>query len=198
VSAVGSAVLVAYGEAAYGLGHTTSALAFIAGVAGGALPDLDSDVSTPLRFSGLLGGMAAAAAVVGFGSSDAPWFERPWPPVSVALAALAAFLLFNALVVTVIRKSTVHRGLFHSLPVPFLYAGLFAMLVASQGRRTVVAVWVLAAAGVLTHLVMDAAKDLSLKPLKLASSDIGASTRLWMATALVNLFALVRPLLPLG
>jgi hypothetical protein len=198
VSALSSAVLVAYGEAAYGLGHATAALAFLAGVSGGILPDLDSDTSIPLRLSGLVGGLGAAAAVVGFGTADAQWFYRPWPPVSVALAALAAFVLFNALVVMVLKKRTVHRGLFHSLPVPFLYAGAFSLMVMSQGRKTVMAVWLLAALGVLTHLVMDAVKDLSFKPLKLATGDIAASTRLWIATALVNLIALIQPFFPLG
>jgi hypothetical protein len=198
VSALGSAALVAYGEAAYGLGHAASAMAFVAGVAGGILPDLDSDSSWPLRLSGLLAGAAAAAGVVGFGTARVPWFYRPWPPWAVAASALAAFLLANVLALTVIKRTTVHRGLFHSLPVPFLYAGSLAMLVGGQGRKAMMAVWILAAAGVLTHLVMDALKDLSYKPLKIASSDIGASTRLWMATAIVNLMALVRPFLPLA
>jgi membrane-bound metal-dependent hydrolase YbcI (DUF457 family) len=189
--------LVAYGEAAYGLGYSTSALAFLAGVTGGILPDLDSDTSIPLRFSGIIGGLGAAAAVVGFGSADGSGFYRPWTPASVAIAAMAAFLLFNALVIILIKKSTVHRGLFHSLPVPFFYAGLFALLVSSQGRKTVMAVWILAAVGVLTHLLMDAFKDLSFKPLKLASSDISASTRLWIATAVVNFIALVYPFFPI-
>jgi membrane-bound metal-dependent hydrolase YbcI (DUF457 family) len=197
VSALSSAVLVAYGEAAYGLGYSTSALAFLAGVTGGILPDLDSDTSIPLRFAGIIGGLGAAAAVVGFGTANTTWFYRPWQPSSVALAAMAAFLLFNAIVVIFIKKFTVHRGLFHSLPVPFFYAGLFALLVTSQGRKTVMAVWILAAVGVLIHLLMDAIKDFSFKPLKLATSDISASTRLWVATALVNLIALVHPFFPI-
>jgi hypothetical protein len=59
------------------------------------------------------------------------------------------------------------------------------------------AVWTLALIGVLTHLVMDAMKDLSLKPLKFASKDIFASTRLWIAAALVNFIALIQPIIPI-
>ncbi|MDR2197975.1 MAG: metal-dependent hydrolase [Deltaproteobacteria bacterium] len=197
-SALASAVLVAYGEAAYGLGQPASGLAFLAGVAGGVLPDLDSDSSIPLRFSGIVAGLGAASAVAGFAMADSGVFDRPWRPLTVAVAALAAFVLFNALTLKVIKKITVHRGLFHSFPIPFLYAGVFALLISSQGRKTVMAVWILGVVGVFTHLVMDAVRDLSFNPLKFATSDISASTRLWFGTALVNLLALIYPFIPLS
>jgi hypothetical protein len=63
---------------------------------------------------------------------------------------------------------------------------------AGQGGRTIMAVWFLAVLGVFTHLILDAAKALSFKPLKIATPDLAASTRLWILTALVNFLAFVR------
>ncbi|MDR2349539.1 MAG: metal-dependent hydrolase [Deltaproteobacteria bacterium] len=192
-SAVTSAVTVAAIDATLGLGNTASTLAFLAGVSGGLLPDLDSDQSHPLRLSGLAAGFGAAGAVYGLAESGGPFPIGPPDPLNAWLLAFGAFLLFNTLVVRFLRKHTVHRGLFHSLAVPFLYAGVWAIAVSGLGRKTVFAVWTLAALGVMTHLVLDAAKSLSPNPLKLATKDIAASTRLWLVTALVNLLALANP-----
>jgi membrane-bound metal-dependent hydrolase YbcI (DUF457 family) len=198
VGSVTSAVAVAYADALYGLGNAGATLAFLAGVSGGLLPDLDSDNSKPLRLSGSVAGLGAAAAMVGFATVPGGFGGRPWPGLYVGLLAFASFLLFNTLVVELLRRKTVHRGLFHSLSVPFLYAGIWALFVAGQGRKTVLAVWALAVLGTLTHLVLDACKSLSFNPLKVRSKDIEASTRLWIATALVNFLALLSPLAPLG
>jgi membrane-bound metal-dependent hydrolase YbcI (DUF457 family) len=196
VSAVSSALLVAAADAAYGLGSTTSTLAFLAGVSGGLLPDVDSDESKPLRLSGIIAGLGAAALAGGFFSAKGEFLSRPWQPIFVFIAALAAFLIFNTLIIHLLKKHTVHRGLFHSLAVPFLYGGLWAVVVCGQGRKTILAVWVLAAFGVLVHLILDAASSMSFKPLKLATKDLAASTRLWMVTALVNFLALINPFIP--
>jgi hypothetical protein len=196
VSAVSSALVVASADAAFTLGSTTSTLAFLAGLSGGLLPDVDCDESRPLRLSGTVAGLGAAALAGGFFSAKGDFLSRPWEPLFVFLAALAAFLIFNTAIIHLLKKHTVHRGLFHSLAVPFLYAGLWAVVVCGQGRKAVLAVWVLAAFGVLTHLILDAFSSLSFGPLKVATKDLAASTRLWMATALVNFLALINPFIP--
>jgi membrane-bound metal-dependent hydrolase YbcI (DUF457 family) len=194
--AVGSALAVAIGDARYDLGDTCSTLAFLAGVSGSLLPDLDSDASKTLRLTGAVAGLGAAAAAAGFALSPGNFLDRPWKPLNVALVTFAAYLAFNTLVIEALKRHTVHRGLFHSLSVPFLYAGLWAVLCTGQGRKTVFAVWVMAAGGVFLHLIMDSAKSLSLKPLKVYTQDLAASTRLWLATAMVNFMVLVNPFLP--
>ncbi|MDR3154024.1 MAG: metal-dependent hydrolase [Deltaproteobacteria bacterium] len=196
VGAVTSALAVAYGDARYDLGNTCSTLAFLAGVSGSLLPDLDSDASRTRRLSGAVAGLGAAAAAAGFALSPGNFLGRPWHPVHAAVAALAAFLLFNTLMMELLKRNTVHRGLFHSLSVPFLYAGLWAVLCTGLGRKTVFAVWVMAAGGVFIHLALDAGKSLSLRPLQVCTKDLAASTRLWLATAMVNLMVLVNPFLP--
>jgi membrane-bound metal-dependent hydrolase YbcI (DUF457 family) len=192
VAAVASALGVAYGGAALGWDSATSTLAFMAGVSGGLIPDLDHDGSKPLRLSGAVAGLGAAAAVAGFVGSPGGFLNRPWPVHMTLLAFLVAYLVFNTVFIEIFKRRTRHRGLFHSLAVPFLYAGLWASLVSSRGARMTLAVWVFAAGGVLSHLVMDACKSLSMNPLKVAGEDIGASTRLWVLTALINMLAAVR------
>jgi membrane-bound metal-dependent hydrolase YbcI (DUF457 family) len=173
-----------------------SSLAFVAGLTGGLIPDLDSDKSKPLRLAGAVVGLGFAVAVVGFVSSTGKFLNRPWPPMSTVLAGLGAFFLFNTIFVQILKTRTKHRGLFHSLAVPFLYGGLWAVMLASNGGRTVMAVWLLAIIGVFTHLILDAAKGFTFNPLKVASEDISASTRLWILTALINFLAFTRYTIP--
>jgi membrane-bound metal-dependent hydrolase YbcI (DUF457 family) len=175
-----------------GWDSTTSSLAFLAGLSGGFIPDLDHDDSKPLRMAGALAGVGCSAAVVGYVTSPGSFLNRPWPTGSALLAAVGAYFLFNTIAIEIFKRRTKHRGLFHSLAVPFLYGGLWAVMVASAGGKTVMAVWLLGILGVFTHLVLDAGKSMSFNPLKVASDDIGASTRLWVLTTLVNFLAFTR------
>ena len=192
VSTVGSALLAAWGTARYGWDGAIPTLAFAAGAAGGLVPDLDSDSSKPRRWAGLLAAAAVAVGAAGFLTSSGPFLKRPWGAGAAALGALYLFLLVNFLVFKVLRRHTRHRGLFHSLAAPFLYAGLMALLAGPRGTATVMAVWLLSLFGVFSHLVLDAFHSLSLNPLKPATGDLAASTRLWAATALVTLAAFLR------
>ncbi|UQZ89191.1 hypothetical protein C4J81_08260 [Deltaproteobacteria bacterium Smac51] len=193
ISAVGSALLTAYGTARFGWDGAIPSLAFFAGAAGGMVPDLDSNTSKPRRLAGALVGVSAAVGIAGFVTSSGPFLNRPWTWAPALGAAAAAFLLFNfAVMELVLKKHTRHRGLFHSLAVPFLYGGLLACLATPRGADTAIAVWLLGIFGVLSHLLLDAAKSLSLNPLKLATADLAASTRLWLATMAVTLAAFIR------
>jgi hypothetical protein len=167
-------------------------LAFLAGLSGGFIPDLDHDDSKPLRISGAIAGLGFSAAVVGYVTSPGAFLNRPWPIGSAVLAALGSYFLFNTIFVEIFKRRTKHRGLFHSLAVPFLYGGLWAVMVASMGGRAVMAVWILGVLGVFTHLILDSAKGMTFDPLKVSSGDVGASTRLWVLTTLVNFLAFTR------
>ena len=192
VSTLGSALLVAWGTARYGWDGAIPTLAFAAGAAGGLVPDLDSDTSKPRRWAGVLAASAVAVGAAGFLTSPGPFLERPWGAGAAVLAALYLFLLVNFLVFKILHRYTRHRGLFHSLAVPFLYAGLMALLAGPRGTATAMAVWLLSLFGVFSHLVLDSVHSLSLNPLKPATRDITASTWLWSATALVTLAAFLR------
>ena len=192
VSALGSAILVAWGTARYGWDGAIPTLAFVAGAAGGLVPDLDSDSSKPRRWAGLLVASAVAISAAGFLASPGPFLKRPWGGGPTALAALYFFLLVNWLTLEFLRHRTRHRGLFHSLAVPFLYGGLMALMAVPRGTDTAMAVWLLSLFGVFSHLVLDAMRGVSLNPLKPATHDLAASAWLWTATALVTLAAFFR------
>ncbi|MDR1051110.1 MAG: metal-dependent hydrolase [Deltaproteobacteria bacterium] len=192
VAAVASAVGVALGGASLGWDNETSSLAFLAGLSGGLLPDLDHDDSKPLRIAGAVAGLGAAALAAGYVLSPGSFLGRPWAAGRTALLTLGVYLLFNAGLVALLKKRTRHRGLFHSLAVPFLYSGLWALLVGSMGPGASMAVWALAGLGVFSHLLLDAGKSMSMNPLKVATDDLGASTILWVVTAAVNFLAFIR------
>jgi hypothetical protein len=192
VSTLGSALLVAWGTARYGWDGAIPSLAFTAGAAGGLLPDLDSDASKPRRWAGFLAAAAVAIGAAGFLTAPGPFLHRPWAAWPTALAALYLFLLVNWLILKFLRQRTRHRGLFHSLAVPFLYGGLMALLAGPRGTGTAMAVWLLSLFGVFSHLVLDALRGFSLNPLKPATRDLAASAWLWTFTALVTLAAFLR------
>lgn len=88
----------------------------------GMLPDLDSDSGVPLRES-----IAFAAAVVPM--MMVPRFERlGMAPESIVLAAALIYLLVRFPLARFLRRYTVHRGMFHSIPAA-LIAGEVAFLV---------------------------------------------------------------------
>jgi hypothetical protein len=191
-AALTSAVGVAAGAILFEWDNAASSLAFVAGLSGGMVPDLDCDVAKPRRLAGFFVGVGCAAMVVGYVSGHGSFLRRPWPAGHVLLAAVGSFFLFNAFFLEIIKSRVKHRGLFHSLATPFLYAGVWSCLVAAQGGPAIMAVWLLAVLGVFSHLILDAAKGFTFNPLKIASDDLAASTRLWILTALVNFLAFIR------
>lgn len=189
VSALGSAFLVSIGGILYGWGGAIPALALVAGTAGGQVPDLDAECPEARRAAALSAGLAAAVAVAGFFTASGSFLDRPWTlwPVlaASALACGAVFLIAH-------RGPQRPRGLCHSLAAPFIYGGLWACLTIPRGTDAALAVWLLAVFGVLSHLVLDAARDLSLAPLKLATADLTVSTWAWLATTAITLAAFFR------
>ncbi|MDR2827489.1 MAG: metal-dependent hydrolase [Candidatus Adiutrix intracellularis] len=192
VSAVGSSLLAAYGTARYGWDGAIPSLAFVAGAAGGMVPDLDSSTSRPRRLAGLLFGLSAAVGVAGFLGSAGPFLQRPWGFFSILAGSLYIFVLTNILTLCVLQSCTCHRGLFHSFAVPFLYGGFLALLALPRGGDTAMAVWLLSVFGVFSHLILDAFKSLSLNPLKLATNNLTLSIGLWLTTLIVTLAAFLR------
>ncbi len=88
----------------------------------GMLPDLDSNNSVPLReilgFSAAIVPLLMAERFAALGLSYA----------GIALAGAAVYLLIRFGCGSLLKKCTVHRGMFHSLPAA-LIAGLAAFLI---------------------------------------------------------------------
>jgi hypothetical protein len=115
----------------------------------GMLPDLDSDYGVPLRET-----MAFTAAIVPMllvGRFQTLALSHD----AMVLAAVSLYLFVRFGITNVIRKYTVHRGMFHSIPAGLIFAGLAFMLsgAAPLDIRCYKAGGVLA--GFMSHLVLD-------------------------------------------
>ena len=119
----------------------------------GMLPDIDSDTGVPLRET-----MAFSAAIVPMmlvSRLQTLCVANGLGHDAVVLAAVAMYLLVRFGVTNMIRKFTVHRGMFHSIPAMLIFVGL-AFLVsggASLEARYYKAGGVMG--GFMSHLVLD-------------------------------------------
>lgn len=115
----------------------------------GILPDVDSDSGIPLRES--MAFMAAVTPVLLLDRFQA-WqlnFEQQ------AVAAAGVYLSIRFIVAEVVRRTTVHRGMWHSIPAALLAALTAFLLCANdeiQLRMFKVAAVFL---GFMSHLVLD-------------------------------------------
>ena len=115
----------------------------------GMLPDIDSDYGVPLRET-----MAFTAAVLPM-MLVARFQSLHLSHDAMALAAVGMYLLIRFGVTKLIRRFTVHRGMFHSIPAMLIFAGL-AFLVTGASPievRCYKAGGVMA--GFMSHLVLD-------------------------------------------
>jgi hypothetical protein len=115
----------------------------------GMLPDLDSDYGVPLRET-----MAFTAATIPM-LLVARFQTLALSHDAMVLAAVGMYLLVRFGVTNMVRKYTVHRGMFHSFPTMLIFAGL-AFLISGASPievRCYKAGGVMA--GFLSHLILD-------------------------------------------
>jgi hypothetical protein len=149
-SAVLGCGYAAVGHAVYGVHLDTSIVAGAMCGFSGMLPDLDSDYGVPLRET-----MAFTAAIlpmmlVGHFQTLALSHD------AMALAAVSLYLFVRFGITNIVRKYTVHRGMFHSIPACLIFAGLAFLLCATSPTfeiRCYKAGGV--AAGFMSHLLLD-------------------------------------------
>ncbi len=180
VSASGAAVLVTTEIVA----PLVAWISFLLGVAGGLLPDLDARGSTTVRigFTGL--GVAAATLTL-----LALW-PRLTPPEAVVLTFVTYMAARYGLAV-LFRLTTVHRGLFHSIPAALGCGVATAWLADRVYAWPAEAAWVAGAAlttGFLIHLTLDEAYSVDIAGRRLKRS-FGTALKLgrwrdWPATLL--------------
>jgi hypothetical protein len=202
VSAAGALGVYSLGWA----GPEQTQMLFFLGVAGGLLPDIDSDNSAPVRgFFTLLG--VALAFLVSF------TLVGRFPVLELALIWCGIFVLIRYGLFELFARLTVHRGVWHSW-LGALFAGLAATNIAFHlAGLAAWDAWLAGAfvtGGYLTHLTLDemASVDLlgnrvrrsfgtALKPFSLAHPWSSAAM-LAAVTALTLPAPTVRPVLELG
>lgn len=115
----------------------------------GMLPDLDSDSGVPLRES-----IAFAAAVIPMFMIER--FKRlGMDPETMVLSGGAVYLLVRFGLASLLKRFTVHRGMFHSVPAA-LIAGEAAFLICARDSLWTRYFFGLAVIlGFMSHLVLD-------------------------------------------
>ncbi len=134
---------------AYGVPWPTCALAGgLCGVSG-MLPDLDSGPGRPLHES-----VAFAAAVVPMMMLH--HFQRMgMSHESIILSAAAIYLLIRFGVTWLLKRYTVHRGMFHSLPAAAIFGEIAFLLASGDDVRLRIYKASAVVLGYLSHLVLD-------------------------------------------
>jgi membrane-bound metal-dependent hydrolase YbcI (DUF457 family) len=113
------------------------------------LPDLDSDSGRPLHES-----MALAAAVVPMMLLHR--FQH-WglAPEMTILAGAGIYLLIRFGVTALLKRYTVHRGMFHSLPAAVVFGEIAFLLTSGDDERIRLYKAGAVVLGYLSHLVLD-------------------------------------------
>jgi hypothetical protein len=142
---------VGYGTVAYLGFHLPPATCLLAGglcSVSGMLPDVDSDSGRPLRES------------LAFGSAVVPimMIERfrqfGMSPEMIVLAGAAVYLFVRFVFGEMLRRYTVHRGMFHSLPAALIF-GELAFLLASGDTNMRIYKAGAVVLGYVSHLMLD-------------------------------------------
>ena len=140
----------------------------------GMLPDLDSDYGTPLRET-----MCFTAATVPMLLIHR-FAALGLRPDEMALLGIAMYLFIRFGVTKMIRKYTVHRGMFHSIPAGLTFAGVAFLISWSTdvNIRYYKAGAVLA--GFMSHLILDEVYSFEFKSgAWRVKKSFGTAIKLW-------------------
>ena len=148
---VSTLVGVGYGASAWWMEEMPLSTCLLAGGlcgVSGMLPDIDSGPGIPLRES-----LAFAAAVISTMLVDR--FQQFGMSMEwIVLAGALVYLLIRFALAEVLRRWTVHRGMFHSIPAALIFGELaFLLGTGTTDMRVYKAMGVVL--GYLSHLLLD-------------------------------------------
>jgi hypothetical protein len=146
-----SVVGIGYGVAAYTMYNVPLPSCILAtGLCSvsGMLPDIDSDSGRPVRES-----LAFGAAVVAMMFADR-LKQLGAPSETIVLAGAMTYLLIRFGLGAFLKRYTVHRGMFHSLPAAVIM-GELAFLLASGSQELRIYKAGAVALGYVIHLLLD-------------------------------------------
>lgn len=115
----------------------------------GMLPDLDSDYGTPLRET-----MAFTAATMPMLLLHR-FQSLLLRPDEIALLGIAVYLFMRFGVTNMVRKYTVHRGMFHSIPAGLIFAGIAFLVCGGDDLTDRYFKSGAIFAGFMSHLILD-------------------------------------------
>jgi hypothetical protein len=175
---VSTSLGVAYGAAGYYYANIDSpSVCLLAGglcSVSGMLPDLDSDSGVPLRES-----LAFAAAVVPM-LMIPRWRTLGFTPEAMVLAGAAVYLTVRFGVGWLLKKYTVHRGMFHSLPAALIATEIAFLVYSRKDTNLRYYVALAVAAGFMSHLILDEIRAIGVKRGQIAlKKSFGTAMKLW-------------------
>jgi membrane-bound metal-dependent hydrolase YbcI (DUF457 family) len=148
---VSTALGAAYGGAGWLYADVSPTTCILAGglcALGGMLPDLDSDRSTPVREM-----LSFSAAAVPMHLIDR-FRALEMTPEQIVLAGAAIYLFVRFALGGLLKRFTVHRGMFHSIPaLAIAFLAAFLLCPGGQEIRAFKAAGL--ALGFLSHLILD-------------------------------------------
>lgn len=180
-----TALGIGYGVGAaalYDVAPATAALGAVLCSVSGMLPDLDSGPGRPLSES-----VTFAAAAVPVMLVDR-FRHLGWSHESMVLAGAAVYLFIRFVLYHLLQKYTVHRGIFHSFPVMFIFADI-AFLAFTSGdidMRYFKAGGIVL--GFFSHLLLDEIWSIDFRHFRLKSS-FGTALKFWSDNKLATLAA---------
>lgn len=167
----------------------TTLVIIMLGTIGGILPDIDSDHSTSIRlvFDTVAGLLAFAVLFYTLKSSS----------ILVALIAfLGSIFIVSVVLFTVFKKFTSHRGIFHSVPMAFIFGLMTVLLFHFIFHMELAFSWLsgcMVIFGVFVHLILDECYSVDLSGGRFKKSFGTALTFFQMGRSLsyISLYALV-------
>jgi membrane-bound metal-dependent hydrolase YbcI (DUF457 family) len=178
-----TAVGIAYGVAGHvyaGLPPTVAAVAGGLCSIAGILPDVDSDSGKPVR------------EISGFASAVIPLLLIPrlerlgLAPESVVLAGGCIYILVRFGFFELLRRYTVHRGMWHSIPAAFVAGLATALLCADQELRYRLFKVGAVVLGYLTHLILDELWSFQIRGIPRVKRSFGSALKLWSGDRWAN------------
>lgn len=133
---------------AYGTTLLQAGIAFILGALGSALPDIDCDTSTPLKF--LFGYIGVVVPVIAL-----QYFIKNATMETTLLFIVFGYIIIKDIVSILFLKFTKHRGIFHSIPMAVIFGQLTFLLFFDSLLKIRIVFAIACVFGFLTHLIMD-------------------------------------------
>ena len=159
-----------------------SLLAFGLCSVSGMLPDLDSGPGVPLRES-----LAFAAAAVPM-LMVPRWKALQFTPETMVLAGCFIYLLIRFGLGWALKKYTVHRGMFHSIPAAVIAAEVAFLVYSREDIFLRYYVAFAVAAGFCSHLVLDEIWSVGVKRGQIAlKKSFGTACKFWSKSTWANI-----------
>jgi hypothetical protein len=140
----------------------------------GMLPDLDSDYGVPLREA--MSFAAATVPVFLVNRFESLQLSRN----AIIIIAIGLYLFVRFGIGTMIRKFTVHRGMFHSIPAMLIFGGITYLLTGTSptNERFMMAGGVMG--GFFSHLLLDEIYSFEFKSGRWRTKkSFGTAMKLW-------------------